>query len=341
MIYQQLEEIVQTGQEQKLQPLYIRSQLKEHLQLYLLSFIYTSKPYKDNFIFTGGTCLRHFYGLERLSEDIDFDVLKKVDIDQLQFEVKKFFQKKYLLNNISVSIKQRGKQLLLKFPVLKKLGLASESESDLLYVKLDLSPIFPEHYDVITESKSNIGLNFVAKHYDLPTLMANKIYAIFERKILKGKKNRPTIKGRDFFDLLWFVKRGTKLNLKRFGALTGNPQVQLAEIEQSLDEKVNTLHNKFLNDFELDLLPFMSDPGFVKSYIKNYREEYQRNKANSFATTINLVVRCQNCKQQFSSGITMSEQSYNSVSLIDNVHTCPFCQYKNMLNKGDYIVQGV
>lgn len=336
MIHQQLEIIVHNGKKQKLHPLYIRSQLKERLQLYLLYFIYTSKPYKDNMIFTGGTCLRHFYGLQRLSEDIDFDVLEDINTDEFQHAIGKFFQKRYLFDNIHISVKQRGKQVLLKFPVLRKLGLANMSESDFLYIKIDLSPIIPKYYKTISESKNIAGFNFVAKHYDLPTLMTHKLHAIFERKILKGKQNQETIKGRDYFDLLWFLKKGIKPDPKRFGVLTKNPQIQLRDIEILLDKKIEILHKTFLNDLESDLLAFISDPEFIKSYAQNYKEEYNRNKANSFTTLINLVVQCQNCKKKFNSGITMTAQSYNSVSLANNIYICPFCQHPNVVNKKDY-----
>jgi predicted nucleotidyltransferase component of viral defense system len=337
MIYQQLEEIVKNSQKQKLQPLYIRSQLKEYLQLHLLYFIYTTTQYKNVFIFTGGTCLRHFYGIERLSEDVDFDLLEKINVDELKDNIQKFFEQKYLFSDVDISVKQQGKQILIKFPVLHKLGLANKNESDLLYIKMDLSLIFPKYYELISQSKSSMNLNFVARHYDLPTLMANKIHAIFDRKIFKGKQNKQTIKGRDYFDLLWFIKKGIKPNLNRLGSLIDNIGIRLSDVEMMLDEKVNDLCDMFLNDFELDLLPFISDPKFLNSYVKNYKEEYLRNKANSFTTMINLMVRCKNCGKEFNSGIAMQTQSFDLVSLVNNVHICPFCQEKNVLNKNDYI----
>ena len=54
-------------------PLYLRNLLKEHLQYYLLNFVYNS-PYAEKFLFKGGTCLRFCFDLPRLSEDLDFDV---------------------------------------------------------------------------------------------------------------------------------------------------------------------------------------------------------------------------------------------------------------------------
>jgi predicted nucleotidyltransferase component of viral defense system/DNA-directed RNA polymerase subunit RPC12/RpoP len=339
MIYTELEEIVNNGQKNNLYPLYIRSLLKEYLQLYLLYFIYTTTPYKDNFIFTGGTCLRHFYGLERLSEDIDFDIYDQVDSYQLKNDIENFFKQKYFFSNLNISVKQKGRQILLKFPILHKLKLAQESESDYLYLKIDLSPLFPKSYQVISEAKSIFGLNFVAKHYDLPTLMANKIYAIFNRLVLKGVESKKTIKGRDYFDLLWFLKKGVKLNLKRYQALSGNFQLQLQEIEKLLDKKIDDLNKKFLTDFELDLLPFTSDSHFIKSYVKNYQEEYQRNKGKSFNDMVNLKIKCQNCKKEFNTGIISSKKGFETSLFVKNIYHCPFCQHKNIVDKKDYLLE--
>ena len=69
-------------------------------------------------------------------------------------------------------MKQRGNQIVLKFPVLHKLGLAKNNKSNLLYVKLDFSKNPSKYFDLQTTSKSIYGFNFVAKHYDLPSLMS-------------------------------------------------------------------------------------------------------------------------------------------------------------------------
>ena len=73
---------------------YLRNLLKEELQVFVLYFIYTGK-HKD-LIFTGGTCLRKFYNLPRLSEDLDFDIKDK-DFDFLKFQsdLKNYFIKDY------------------------------------------------------------------------------------------------------------------------------------------------------------------------------------------------------------------------------------------------------
>lgn len=276
MIIKELENIVIAEKEKIRNTGYIKNALKEYLQVYLLFFIYTSPTYSKKLIFTGGTCLRHFYGLERLSEDIDFDCDGDVNTKTLANDVCDFFQKKYKYYELNVSLKQKDRQILFKFPVLKRLGLAGKNESDFLYVKLDVSEIPSKNYKLVASSQSKYGFNYVAKHYDLPDLMAGKIHAILRRRILKGKDDRESLKGRDYFDFLWFIKRGVKPNLLRLSDMLSE-NLTATELEAKLDQKVKNLEKHF-NDFRSDIEPLVSNPEVVKLYIENYKEEYFRDK---------------------------------------------------------------
>jgi len=55
-----------------------RNVVKEYLQILVLSFLYSEAQYQQ-LIFYGGSCLRHCFGLPRLSEDLDFIALRKID----------------------------------------------------------------------------------------------------------------------------------------------------------------------------------------------------------------------------------------------------------------------
>lgn len=277
MIYKELEKILIEERAKGSLDSYILNLLKEYLQVYVLYFIYTNSKYNKNLIFTGGTCLRHFYNLPRLSEDIDFDFQESFNPQTLLSDLEGYFKKKYKFNEIKLAIKQRGNQILLKFPVLHKLGLAKGNESNLLYVKLDFLKNPSKYFDLQTTSKSIYGFNFVAKHYDLPSLMSGKIHAILIRKKFQGPDNIEIIKGRDFFDLLWFLKNSVKPNLKRLSEML-NTNVSIDFVEKQLDLKVKELITKHKSHFKSDLIPLMSNPDFIKIYIDNYYEEYSRFK---------------------------------------------------------------
>jgi len=275
MINKELKKILADERVRGVSDIYIRSMMKEFLQVYVLYYIYTHKKYNKYLIFTGGTCLRHFFDLPRLSEDLDFDYLEDFDSRELMEHIRVYFEKKLQYRQIKLSLKQRGGQIILKFPVLYLLGLASGNESDLLYVKLDLSRNPSEYFDLQTTSKSIHGFNFVARHYDLPSLMSGKIHAIIMRNRLMGKDNIQTIKGRDYFDLLWFIKKNIKPNLKRLSGML-DKNINMEEVREQLNIKVKELTNKHRNDFRSDLIPFISETDFIGIYVDNYYEEYMR-----------------------------------------------------------------
>ena len=276
-----LQKIVNEKRAQGLPASYIRNVLKEYLQVYVLFFIYTSKKYSKNLVFTGGTCLRHFYGLDRLSEDIDFDFFEIFDPETLRHDVDFFFVSKYKYQKISIALKQKGQQLLLKFPVLKQLGLASGNESDLLYVKVDLAPSPSKTHSIVITSKSQFGFNYAARHYDLPDLMAGKLHAILTRRYLKGSENRETIKGRDFYDLLWFIKKGVRPALQRLSEMLGR-SMTLEALAIEVDDRVRVFVQKHTHDFKMDLTPLIQNTEFIPMYLDNYLKEYRRFKQQSF-----------------------------------------------------------
>lgn len=328
MIERELEKIVRDQKERGAQDAFIRNALKEYLQVYLLYFIYTSPQYRQNLIFTGGTCLRHFYGLERLSEDVDFDVPAGFVAADLSEDLKTFFGAKYQYRDLEISLKQKGRQILLKFPVLKKLGLAEENESDLLHVKMDLSQIPSENYSVVTSSKSVFGMNFAARHYDLPSLMAGKLHAILTRKHLKG---------RDYFDLLWFVKKGVCPDIRRLSDMLGIG-VDLKTVEIRVDEKVTLFMKKHRGDYRVDMAPLIADPAILEIMIDDYENEYLRSRAQSFSDIVKLGLVCQNCGQKFSSGISIERETFKNLKAIGNAHRCPFCRHENRVEKSGYVI---
>lgn len=275
MINSELGKIVSDEEKKGSSSMYIRNALKEFLQAYVLYYIYTQKKYNKNLIFTGGTCLRHFFDLPRLSEDLDFDYLEDIDSSILMEDIKEYFEKQLKYRQVKLNLKQRGKQIILKFPVLHALGLADSQESDLLYIKLDLSKNPSSHFNLQITAKSLYGFNFVARHYDISSLMAGKVHAILTRNRLIGDDNRKTVKGRDYFDLLWFIKKPVELNIKRLSEMLGK-EMKMNEVKKQLDIKVEELMSKYKNDFKSDMMPLISEIDFINIYVDNYYEEYSR-----------------------------------------------------------------
>ncbi|PIY33398.1 MAG: hypothetical protein COZ07_02295, partial [Candidatus Infernicultor aquiphilus] len=112
-----------------------RNLLKNYLQIIFLDFIYSNRKYSQ-LIFYGGSSLAHCYNMPRFSEDLDFvDLKKEIEIPKLAKDLEMYFKKNTDLEVKAVSQKFRT---YLKFPLLRELGLAGKSESDLLFLKIEI-----------------------------------------------------------------------------------------------------------------------------------------------------------------------------------------------------------
>ena len=284
MIIEELKSLINISSVQNKSNLYIRSLLKEFLQVYVLNYIYLNPNYNKNFLFTGGTCLRHCFGLNRLSEDLDFDLKNEIDANNLKSSIEAYFKTEFMYDGLQVSILQKGRQLLLKFPVLKELKLATESESDLLYIKLDMSLMASKIYNQNSTLKSINNFNYLFTHYDLPTLFASKIVTILTRQRFLGKENINVIKGRDYFDLLWFLDKKVIPNLDRINDLIKSSYT-ITDMVDLVDEKVKIATTISQQYFKQDLLPFIDNHLILDGYIENFAKNYNQNKSYLCYTT--------------------------------------------------------
>lgn len=215
MLTDDLQKIIQKSRAKNLPLEYIKIELKEELIYYALNFIYNS-PKWNNLVFGGGTALKVIGKTARLSEDLDMDHLEKmIDSEKFVLELIAYF-KNYGLKNINFALRQNGKIIILKFPILRTLGIVKNkrSESDFLYLKIEIEKNSYSSYGLKATPISRDNLFFVARNYDLNTLFANKIGAIMGRKN-KLFYDKYDFRGRDFYDLIWFLENNIKPNLKR------------------------------------------------------------------------------------------------------------------------------
>lgn len=75
-------------------PLHRKYMVKEYIQLMILDFLATTS-YIRKVVFMGGTCLRLVKGIDRFSEDLDFDCkdIAPVEFIQMTDEVLVFLQR--------------------------------------------------------------------------------------------------------------------------------------------------------------------------------------------------------------------------------------------------------
>ncbi len=267
MILDRLQTVVKNNPQAN--PLYLRNLLKETLQFYALDFVYTSS-WGDPLLFKGGTCLRLCFDLPRLSEDLDFDIknVSKFDLNLFVKDLSSYFISKWQFRDFTYKVAGNNRQVFLQFPVLKKLNLATKNESDILFLRLDLSPVDCKIFKEEISLKTSYDFNFIVKRYSLEDLFASKITAILTRTFQKGKDSKITFKGRDYFDLIWFLQRGIKPNIPRLEKLT---KKTFSAIKKDLEKNVQNINENYLSE---DLKPLFADEKFVKTFCQNFKQLY-------------------------------------------------------------------
>jgi len=243
--------------------------LKEFLQGYTLDFLFNHPVYRK-FNFYGGTCLRVIYGLNRLSEDIDLDNGNGIDLSNLELDLVDFFRSNLGYADVSAKT-QLGEwgimRTTLKFPVLQVLGLSFHANES-LHLKVEVS----QHKQIFIAKKTPIllfGRSFVAAHFSLETMMAGKMLACLERNFKKGK-SESTIKGRDYYDLLWFMQQKIQpLEAKLAG--DGNKAYTKETAFLELGEKVKEIK---VSELAEDLLPLFEQRSFIEVWLESFKENF-------------------------------------------------------------------
>lgn len=243
--------------------------LKEFLQAYTLDFLYNHPLYRK-LNFYGGTCLHVIYGLNRLSEDIDLDNSPGIELGNLENDLLAFYRSSIGYDEVSAKT-QSGewgvRRTTLKFPVLNALGLTSHANEP-LHLKVEVS----QHQQIAIVRRTPIllfGRSFVAAHFSLETMMAGKILACLERNFQKGAGS--LIKGRDFYDLLWFMQQKIR-PLEEKLARDGRQPYTVQSALQLLSVKVANIKR---SDLAEDLLPLFEQRSFIEAWLDGFQENYR------------------------------------------------------------------
>lgn len=221
--------------------------------------------------FYGGTALRIFYGLDRFSEDLDFSLrVPDADFDlapylpTLEREVRsyglnfKFETKEKSVDSAvkSAFLKGSTKEHILLFYPNERLA-SSVAAGKLIKVKFEVDTN-PPGFAGFERKYRLLPIPYEISLYDMPSLFAGKIHAV----ICRGWKTR--VKGRDLYDYVFYLSRGTGVNLKHLEARL----VQSGFIEEgrsiTLDDVKDMLNRRFEQiDFrqaKQDALPFIRNP---------------------------------------------------------------------------------
>lgn len=250
-----------------------RNALKEELQYYVLNFICQHTEYMS-WIMYGGSALRIIHGLDRMSVDLDFEISHAVTeefLEELKKEIEKHFLNTYGAGTDFMTAKiTTGRGLLLKFHVGEELSFGHSSKQ--VHVKIDLNHFVAS--ETVTERRpiNRDQLSFVIITYNMSALMASKLAAIFLRGTRGVGEAVYQEKGRDIYDLLWYM--GKKV-VPDFDYLTAKGID--AKDPRALFDKLTLQMNKVSDkNLEQDLEPLFVNKTFIKNWLKNWRESYLR-----------------------------------------------------------------
>ena len=179
---------------------YDRYMLKEYLQLLILDHLATTS-FINRVTFIGGTNLRLIQGIDRFSEDLDFDCkeLSELEFMTMTDSVVQFLRQ----NNFEVETRDKPNSHLtafrrnLYFPqMLFNLGLTGHKEERLL-LKIEAQDQGIEYQPVVA-NVNRMGFFFGIQVPPLDVLCAMKFAAILSRQ-----------KGRDFYDAIFLLSKTT------------------------------------------------------------------------------------------------------------------------------------
>jgi predicted nucleotidyltransferase component of viral defense system len=250
--------------------LYKRNLLKEYLQIVVLDFIY-SHPVYSQLLFYGGSALAHCFDLQRLSEDLDFiDETKKVNVPKLAKDLEDYFKKR---TDLEVTTTVQKFRIYLKFSILRELGLSTREETDILFLKVEVYSEFDfcSKYSTDIRPVFKYNRSVLIKTFDPATLMATKIRAILFRKWEKtDKEGNATVKvkGRDYYDLLWYLQKGIQPNISCIEDVK-----DMKDLKKKLLAMVAGVDSKSI---QLDLEALIGNPNFVNNMSRNMKAILER-----------------------------------------------------------------
>ena len=241
--------------------------LKEIIQEIALLGLWRSKFY-EKAVFYGGSALRILHKLERFSEDLDFSLIQP----EKEFDIRKYLgavKSELELWGFEVSTEEKNRKRK------STIDSAFVKANTLIHL-LKIDSNLKTHKSAVMKIKLEIDqdpaigftsdlkyhlhpIPFTIKSMTLPSLFAGKMHALLCRTI------RTNIKGRDWYDLIWFVKKNIPCDLYYLK----NKMIQTGHINSSevlTKDKLVELISKKIKEINFglaksDVEPFLKNSG--------------------------------------------------------------------------------
>ncbi len=254
--------------------------LREIMQEIALLGLWRSKFF-ERAAFYGGTALRVLYGLDRYSEDLDFSLLKPErdfnlssynnalgkELNSYGFEVQTESREKSTETAVqSTFLKANTRKQMLTIGFDKR-HIQKIPRNQQIKIKLEIDTDPPPGF-LTSNRYLLLPIPFAVRTYSLPDLFAGKMHAVLCREW----KSR--IKGRDWYDFVWFVANHPELRLSHLeqrmrqtahwkGALILTPE----RFHKKLSRRINQIN---INQAREEVEPFVRDPESLALWSKDF-----------------------------------------------------------------------
>lgn len=231
--------------------------------------------------FYGGTALRILHGAGRFSEDLDFSLLQpSPDFSlerfhsSLEQEVRAFgFNLR--VESVNKSVETAVQSAFLKSNTRNELLVIETDEriarsvppGQVLKIKIEVDTDPPP--DFMTTTRYLLQpIPFAVRCYTLPSLFAGKMHALLFRRW----NNR--VKGRDWFDLVWYVANHPQLNLRHLeqrmrqtGHWSADVILTMQDVADFFHAAIDTLD---VEQARRDVAPFVRDQQLVAIWSREF-----------------------------------------------------------------------
>jgi predicted nucleotidyltransferase component of viral defense system len=233
--------------------------------------------------FQGGTCLRIFHGLNHFSEDLDFALQERDSSFNLQpyLDIAK---KELTAYGFELEMNDRSKV----GQTVRKAFVKDDSLGNLLQLnfKPTSGPMRKMRIKLEVDTNPPEGASFEIKHMDFPFLSAVCVFDL--SSLYAGKLHallcREYLKGRDWYDFVWYTARRTPANyvllssaLNQIGPWTGKRvHADRAWCLKRLQERIKVIDwnqarqdvRRFIKSNELPSLDLWNAEFFLAQAIK-------------------------------------------------------------------------
>lgn len=258
-----------------------KNAIKEIVQEITLLGLWRAKFF-EHAVFYGGTALRILHQLDRFSEDLDFSLVNadpqfdlkvyekavEQELNSLGFDAKvekKIKSTASAVDSAFVKMNTIQNLLLIGLPEPLKRGMHPD---ELMKIRFEIDTTPPVKNTATENHLLLLPIPFSIKSHQLHDLFAGKVHAALCRE-WKGR-----VKGRDWYDLVWFIARGIPINLyyleqrmRQSGAWDTPEALASSGLQRLLEQKIASLD---VDSAKSDVINFIKDPFQLEIWSKDF-----------------------------------------------------------------------